>query len=233
MGLHRSIIDKYLLKNRYHSVDVLRKVYKEKKLSWEAACRIAPFDEKEIANLYPLLLRCPVVVEVCCGSGDFLLEIAKEKKDKIFIGIDVAYPCLERAMKKAYDNDLDNMLFYHGSAMDFFSRDYRLLKNSICMINFPDPWPKKRHHKRRVVKKELAEAIALSMEKGGELFSATDCYGLAQEHYLTIDEVADYQDIGSGVNIQMPNPFYEYRSAYQKKNLAGSEHIYYTAHRKI
>lgn len=122
--------------------------------------------------------EAPLVVEVGFGMGDSLLEMAKDEPDKNFIGIEVHPPGVGRLINGAGDNALSNLKVYMADAKDVL--DDCIPDESIdrFQLYFPDPWHKKKHHKRRIVQPEFVSNIAKKIKPGGMLHFATDW-----EHY--------------------------------------------------
>lgn len=129
--------------------------------------------------------EAPVVLEIGFGNGETLVEQAVANPDRDFIGIEVHEPGVGHCLLKAEDAGLKNLRVINHDAIEVLAR--QIPADSLSRINlyFPDPWPKKRHHKRRIVQDSFAEAVADRLLVGGTLQIATDWANYA-EH---IDEV--------------------------------------------
>ena len=119
----------------------------------------------------------PCILECCCGKGEFLSEEAKKHPGEKFIGVDYSYPVLQRAVKRAAEAELDNVLFLHNSIEDLFEIFRESVSFKRIYINFSDPWPKKKHWKRRVVQKKSLVEIHSLMDDDTMLFVVTDHEG--------------------------------------------------------
>ena len=131
------------------------------------------------------------VLEIGFGNGDTLVQAAAERPDRDFLGIEVHEPGIGHCLIMASSNDVTNLRVIACDAMDVLR--LRLAENSLARINlyFPDPWPKKRHHKRRIVQAPFLELAANRLQPGGTLHIATDWQNYA-EH---IDETMAATDL--------------------------------------
>ena len=170
-------------------------------------------------------------LELCCGTGDFLIHYAKKEPTTAFIGVDYALPCVERAILSAANENILNVLFYHGSCEDFLQEDFRGALFDELMINFPDPWPKKRHYKRRVVNWRSINLFHQALADDGLLITATDVISLHRWHQNLLNE-SDLFLQNDANEFVLKNDAYRFASRYQKKNLAATKEISYTVHTK-
>jgi tRNA (guanine-N7-)-methyltransferase len=168
--------------------------------------RLTPSQSKALEELWPIfgiehetqLLNfevafgrtAPVVLEIGFGNGVSLAEMAEERPDKNFLGIEVHEPGVGRCLLMARDLALSNLRIMAHDAIEVL--DHQIPLASLARVNlyFPDPWPKKRHHKRRIVQPIFLDMIANRLEDGGTLNIATDWAAYA-EH---IDEVLSRSD---------------------------------------
>ncbi len=90
------------------------------------------------------------IIEICSGTGDFLTQYAFFHPETLCLGIDYAENAIFRAVKKAYQKQIDNCKFCCNDANEVIDL-LELNCVTLAYINFPDPWPKRRHEKRRLV----------------------------------------------------------------------------------
>jgi tRNA (guanine-N7-)-methyltransferase len=131
--------------------------------------------------------NAPVVLEIGFGNGDHLLSRAQAEPDKDFLGVEVHRPGAGRVMNRAQQTGLGNLRVACDDAVEVL-RDWlsgRVL--SEIVIYFPDPWPKKRHHKRRLVQPAFARLCAERLVPGGLLRLATDWADYARHMRETLD----------------------------------------------
>ena len=121
-----------------------------------------------------------IVVEVGFGDGDAMLQMATSRPTTGFVGIEVYRPGIGRFLRSAKDASLNNVRVFDQDGRDFFAQFCPPDSIDEIYILFPDPWPKKRHHKRRLIQKEFLEICANRLKPGGLLCTATDCEDYAQ-----------------------------------------------------
>ena len=129
----------------------------------------------------------PVVLEIGFGNGEHLLARAQAEGDKDFLGVEVHRPGVGRVLNRAAAAELRNLRVACADAIEVL-RDWlpgRCLAEIV--VYFPDPWPKKRHHKRRLVQPEFGRLAASRLAPGGLLRLATDWAHYATHMRLTLD----------------------------------------------
>ncbi|MCZ6516467.1 MAG: tRNA (guanosine(46)-N7)-methyltransferase TrmB [Gammaproteobacteria bacterium] len=152
-------------------------------------------------NLEDLFGReAPRVLEIGFGNGDALVAQAGQNPDLDFLGIEVHEPGIGHCLLEANRQGVENLRLIQHDAVDVI-RD-QIPNGSLRSINlfYPDPWPKKRHHKRRLVQPEFMALVTASLEPGGCLHTVTDWPDYA-EH---IASVVDNNPLM--VPISMPQP---------------------------
>ena len=127
----------------------------------------------------------PVVLEIGFGNGDSLVQQALQNPAMNFVGIEVHEPGVGHCLLQALEAGLSNLKLIKHDAIEVLSQ--QVPPESLQRINiyFPDPWPKKRHHKRRMIQPAFLELIHSRLEADGTLHIATDWANYA-EH---IDDV--------------------------------------------
>jgi tRNA (guanine-N7-)-methyltransferase len=131
--------------------------------------------------------QAPVVLEIGFGNGDTLVEQASENPELDFVGIEVHEPGVGHCLLKANDAGISNLRLIMHDAIDVLRE--QVPPGSLQRINlyFPDPWPKKRHHKRRIIQPAFLELVHNRLAVNGAMHVATDWANYA-EH---IDEVVN------------------------------------------
>jgi tRNA (guanine-N7-)-methyltransferase len=127
----------------------------------------------------------PVVLEIGFGNGETLVEQAAQDADRDFIGIEVHEPGVGHCLLKAEAAGVGNLRVIMHDAVEVLANQVPPASLDRLNLYFPDPWPKKRHHKRRIVQDAFIELVADRLRDGGTLNVATDWANYA-EH---IDEV--------------------------------------------
>lgn len=116
----------------------------------------------------------PIEIELGFGKGRFLLDAAQRRPNHNFIGVEVAGKYLRLAQDRALRRALPNVRFFHGDAREFV--EFFVPEGTVRALHvyFPDPWPKSRHHKRRLLDETFFEEALRVLEPGGRLWIATD-----------------------------------------------------------
>lgn len=116
----------------------------------------------------------PLVVEIGFGSGESLLRMAREQPDTNFLGIDVYQPGIGRLLQGITDHGLKNVRLIRHDAVEVFTQNLVDACVDRVLILFPDPWPRKRHHKRRLIQVDFMNLVLSRLKPGGEVHMATD-----------------------------------------------------------
>jgi len=116
----------------------------------------------------------PVEIEIGCGKGRFIIQRALSNAAVNYFGIERSGKFFRVLQQRILQSGAANIRLLRGEA-DYFMRKY-VPRGSVqaCHIYFPDPWPKKRHHKRRLVNAGFIETLRAALIAGGCIFFATD-----------------------------------------------------------
>lgn len=149
--------------------------------------------------------RASRTVEIGFGTGDALAALAGSEPARDFLGIEVYPPGVGRLLARCHEAGLDNVRVAMDDALDVLG--HWLAPSSVeeVLIWFPDPWPKKRHHKRRLVRPWFAALVHRVLQPGGSLHLATDWEPYA-EHMLGVLESHPGFSNCAAPNRFMPRP---------------------------
>lgn len=133
--------------------------------------------------------RRPVILEIGFGSGDSLAEQARQNPQAAFIGVEVYPPGLGHLALKLKEADLQNVRVICGDGRQALASAFGDNCLDRVQVFFPDPWPKARHHKRRLVNRDFLRLVKRPLAPGGVLHLATDWrpYGEAMQALLIED----------------------------------------------
>ena len=127
-----------------------------------------PWDFKELFG------KKNIYFEIGCGSGESTIGFAKANPDSVIIAIEVHRPSISHLVENAHKEGLTNIRVAYSDGVQVL-RDW-ISDESLSAIFafFPDPWPKKRHNKRRLFRSEIVELMLKKLKPGGEIIAATD-----------------------------------------------------------
>lgn len=157
-----------------------------------------PWDE-----LFPQ--PAPLTVEIGFGMGDSLLAMAEADPATNFLGIEVHKPGVGKLIHGLVEKQLSNVRIMCHDATEVVQHCMENGAIDRFLIFFPDPWHKKRHHKRRLIQAPLVSLLANRLRKGGSIHLATDWQNYA-EHMLDVMEAESTLSNANGPNQYWPNP---------------------------
>ncbi len=135
----------------------------------------------------------PLIVEIGFGTGISLIQQAKLNPDVNFLGLEMYYNGIAQLCKGIKDFGLKNIRYIRADAVDVLNLLPDHIVNKL-QIFFPDPWPKIKHHKRRLIKEEFLELVSRKIVNGGILHIATDWQNYADEIALTLENFAKFKN---------------------------------------
>jgi tRNA (guanine-N7-)-methyltransferase len=130
--------------------------------------------------------RAPCVLEIGFGMGETTAAIAQSQPGVDFVAVDVHAPGVGSLLKRIGELDLANVRIVRHDAVDVVTTMIARASLAGVHVFFPDPWPKKRHHKRRLLQPAFVHALAERIERGGYLHVATDWEDYAQQTLATL-----------------------------------------------
>jgi tRNA (guanine-N7-)-methyltransferase len=125
--------------------------------------------------------QAPLTLEIGFGNGEALAQIAARHPDEDFLGVEVHTPGVGHLMLKLAEQESLNVRILQTDAMQLLRQQIPESSLDRVLLYFPDPWHKRRHHKRRIVQQEFADLIYRSLKPGGILHMATDWQDYAQQ----------------------------------------------------
>ena len=133
----------------------------------------------------------PIHLDIGSAKGEFLIELASNYPNWNFLGLEIREPLVGSSERKRKQLGLQNLKFLYCNvniSLDEWLSDLDLDQLKRVSIQFPDPWFKRKHLKRRVLKKSLLNSIARYMSKNGELFIQSDILRLVESMINVIDK---------------------------------------------
>ena len=174
-------------------------------------------DSDETMDLNQLFGRdAAKVLEIGFGNGDSLAKMAAAQPDHNFIGVEVHRPGVGRLLNLIEQQQLTNLRVACTDAVELLK--HRIADHSLDRVQlyFPDPWHKKRHHKRRIIQPEFVAILAKKIKPGGHLHMATDWQHYAEQ---MLDDLSNNQDFinCSSCASYIPRPDYRPLTKFEQR----------------
>ncbi|MBK5966586.1 tRNA (guanosine(46)-N7)-methyltransferase TrmB [Thiocystis minor] len=148
----------------------------------------------------------PVVLEIGFGNGDSLAEMAEQDPARNWLGIEVHRPGVGHLLLEIERRALTNLRIVRHDAVEVLARGIPPASLDAVQLFFPDPWPKRRHHKRRILSPDLVALLARTIRPGGIFHAATDWEPYAEQMLETLDAAADQFENTAGQGQFAPRP---------------------------
>ncbi len=164
----------------------------------------------------------PLIVEIGFGAGRATVELAERFEQYNFLGIEVYLPGVGRVLREIHSRSLDNLRVIRGDAMEVVRR--MLPGDSVYGVHifFPDPWPKKKHHKRRLFQKEFVHLLAQRLQPDGYIYAVTDWEEYAQQ---MLDVVAEEKLLKNPYGGPAPAREWRPRTSFEGKGIEKNHKI--------
>jgi len=161
----------------------------------------------------------PVEVEIGIGKGRFLLAAALARPDVLHLGVEWANKYLRLAEARAVKRGLRNVRFLRADARDLVHGAIPCGSVAAYYVFYPDPWPKKRHHKRRLFRADTVDHLARSLVAGGLLHAATDHDEYWEQIAALLDHHPAFERLGEFGGPEFPLPLTGTLTNYEEKYL--------------
>lgn len=161
----------------------------------------------------------PLIVEIGFGNGSSLAEMAKTNPDLNYLGIEVHRPGVARLMMLLEEQAIKNVRIYHHDAIEILETKIPDQLLAGVHLFFPDPWQKRRHHKRRIVRPSFIELLNKKLKKGGYFHAATDWEHYAKDMLSTLSSPDNELVNTSSDNQYCPRPKYRPLTKFENRGL--------------
>jgi tRNA (guanine-N7-)-methyltransferase len=142
--------------------------------------------------------KLPLHLDIGCAAGDFLFDLALVNTSWNYLGIEIRERLVKNAKLKVREREIKNLYFLFGNAHNILNNvqsEFFFKNVKSISFNFPDPWFKKRHYKRRVVQPEFINILSNSLQKGSFIFIKTDVKDLFDYMDCTISSNFNFKSI--------------------------------------
>jgi len=173
----------------------------------------------------------PLNLEIGFGVGSFIIEMGIREPNENFIGIDFYHKGIRKVITRIAKYEICNARIVYGDAKEKLPLLFAPEELNRIYINFPDPWPKKRHHKRRLIKPDFIKVLAEKLRCDGEIHIATDHEAYAMEilDFFKKDQLLKNKNgLGTFLFQKEGVP----KSKYEKKFINAGERIFYLEYKK-
>ena len=167
---------------------------------------------------------CPLNLEIGAGDGSCTLALAEQDCGAGFVAAEVYRVGIGRLLHAAHARDLRNIRVLDDDIVDCLAAIPDAYFDRV-MIFFPDPWPKKKHHKRRLVQKGFLDALARVMKKSACLFIATDIEDYAEHIQQQITLSASWYNM-AGDGLWAPRPLFRPQTKFESKGIQAGRTIF-------
>jgi tRNA (guanine-N7-)-methyltransferase len=141
-------------------------------------------------------------LDIGCAAGEFLFDLALVNPNWNYLGIEIREKLVKTAKLRVKEREIKNLYFLFGNANNILNNfQGKLILQNVKSIsfNFPDPWFKKRHNKRRVIQPEFINILSNSLQKGSIIFIKTDVKDLFDYMDCTISDNLSFKEIDKQV----------------------------------
>ena len=177
--------------------------------------------------------HAPLIVEIGFGMGDTLVAMASSAPETNFIGVEVYQPGIGCLLNNAKNSGLTNLRVYSEDAVDVLKQALPDASIDKLQLFFPDPWPKRRHHKRRLINPNNINKFHRVLKKSGKILIASDHKGYI--HSILLDFMYDnrFDWICDKSSDFTEKPFPSTQSKYEKKAIKNDQNPVYLTFKKI
>jgi tRNA (guanine-N7-)-methyltransferase len=160
--------------------------------------------------------RAPRSLEIGFGNGENLLELAVAHPERDFIGVEVHRAGVGHLLLRADEAGLGNLRVICHDAVEVLERHIAPDSLDEVLVLFPDPWHKKRHHKRRLVQPGFVELLASRLRQGGRLQLATDWESYAQQMLEVLSACPALRNLATGTGF-VPRPDWRALTRFERR----------------
>jgi tRNA (guanine-N7-)-methyltransferase len=147
----------------------------------------------DLAKVFQRDAKC--VLEIGFGSGYSLLAMAKAHPEQNFIGIETHLPGIGTLLQGVEAEQLQNVRVYYADAVEVLGQSIPDASIDVVQIFFPDPWPKRKHHKRRLIQDAFVNLIIKKLKPRGALHLATDWEHYAAHMMTVLSAIPDLTNL--------------------------------------
>lgn len=160
--------------------------------------------------------RAPRTLEIGFGNGDTLAALAAAHPERDYLGLEVHRPGVGHLLRRAEEAQLDNLRVIAHDAVEVLRAMLPPASLDEALILFPDPWHKKRHHKRRLIQPPFLALLASRLRPGGRLALATDWAPYAEAMLAATDAVPEFENLAADGRF-VPRPAWRIPTRFERR----------------
>lgn len=189
-----------------------------------------PFEHKNLNYTEVFSNTNPVIMEIGFGMGQATAQLAEETPDTNYIGCEVHKPGVGRLLGEIKKRSLSNIYIIEHDALEIL--DSMIPDSSLngFHVFFPDPWPKKKHHKRRMMQRPRTNLLAQKLIPGGYLYFATDIQDYAEQ---ALEELTATEGLKNRYEGFAPHQEWRPRTKFEQKGIDAGREIFELVFEKI
>lgn len=182
---------------------------------WDKYC-LDPSKPMDVSEVFGR--AAPLTVEIGFGNGECLAKLAAANPDKDYIGIEVHRPGVGHLIIQLEQQGLTNVRAYCHDAIEVLANN--IADNSLSAVHlfFPDPWHKRKHHKRRIVQSSFVDLLTKKLQSGGYFHAATDWEHYAKAMLEVLSADARFTNTSS-TNTYCERPTYRLLTKFEQRGL--------------
>jgi tRNA (guanine-N7-)-methyltransferase len=160
--------------------------------------------------------QAPRILEIGFGNGESLAEIARNHPENDYIGIEVHRPGVGHLLMRIEELGLSNLRVMCADAVEVLEKQITDASLDALYLFFPDPWHKKRHHKRRQVQPAWAQLVRSKLKRGGHLHMATDWQNYAEQMLEVLTAAEGFRNTSASGDY-VPRPEYRPETKFERR----------------
>ena len=167
----------------------------------------------------------PLEVEVGSGKGLFLERVTAERSENNFVGIEISRKYCRFTAARLARRQRSNVIMLHGDAFTIFGQHIAVASLHAVHVYFPDPWWKKRHHKRRIMQASFLQDVIRSLAPQGRLHFWTD----VRDYFETsLELVAGFSELQGPYDVteEIPEHDLDFQSHFERRTRLGQRPVY-------
>ena len=169
--------------------------------------------------------RAPVWMEIGFGSGETLMQLASTRPELNLLGVEVHRPGIGHLLLGLDAQAITNVRVVEGNAVEVLSDGIVDGALERVLLLFPDPWPKRRHHKRRLLQPEFVRLIGDKLAAGGQLHFATDWLDYARQALQVLEREPAFENSSAGGQFAAA-PAYRVETRFERRGRRLGHEIY-------